>query len=68
MQLRFSKLSSEGKFKRTLFSGVPLLLIIFYMASNYAESVLQKYIIPTVIVILFIVQLLYYYKQYTSNR
>ena len=68
MPFRFSKLSSKGKFKRTLYSGVPLLLIIFYLASNYAESVLQKYIMPIVIVIIFIVQLLYYYKQYTSNR
>lgn len=60
----FSNLSNHGKYKRTLISGIPLLIVVFYMAINQGESLFQKVIMPIVLVIIFLVQLLYYYGQY----
>lgn len=64
MEFKFSKLSNRGKYKRTLIIGIPLLMVIFHMAINHGEHVFQKFIMPIVLVIIFLVQLLYYYRQY----
>lgn len=59
----YHKLSYEEKFKRTIYVGMPLLIVVSIIVFYLASTTLEKVLVPLFLFLVWIVQMLYTYKK-----
>lgn len=64
----YYKLSYKEKFKRTIYAGIPILLLSTINIFYFAPTIKQKVIVPLILLLIWIVQLIYTYKKPKEDK
>ncbi len=59
----YHKLSYYGKLKRTLTAGIPILIVTSVLIICLAPTTTQKIVVPTILLIIWIIQTVYTYRK-----